>query len=193
MSLKIDEPPGTNRDIVRDMLRQICPKAVLNVAEDGTVNLLDPNFCIAALAGMIAMQHRSCCKCICDIVGSERTVTIRVNDDLKLHGGGRTIAADNDDSANGIGSDQTVEIENKSRYRQKRTDTLEWMDVPGWVILAHELCGHALPGINGTEPEWRPGKPGYRKDWHHASEQIETDIRTEHRLPNRGTNHRVKQ
>lgn len=185
MSLRIDEPSSANRDTVRDMLRQTCPKAALILAEDGTITLMDQNFCTAILTKMAALQHQSCCKCICDIIASERTVTIRVKDDLRLHGGGRTIAADNDDSVNGIGSDQTVEIESKSRYRQKRTDTLEWMDVPDWLILAHELCGHAVPGINGTEREWRPGKPGYRKDWHRASEQIEADVRTEHKLPSR--------
>jgi hypothetical protein len=120
-------------------------------------------------------------------------VTIRIKDDLSAHGGGRTIAANDDLSVNGIGSDQTVEIEKKNRYRQRATSTREWMAVPDWIVLAHELCGHAFPGINGAEQEWRPGKPGYRRDWHRASEQFESDLRMEHGLPSRGTEHGVKQ
>ncbi|MCI0692045.1 hypothetical protein L0337_08580 [candidate division KSB1 bacterium] len=188
MSLKIDETSGANRNAICDMLRHIYPEANFIVADDGSVVPRNLDFCTQVL------EHDDLagCKCCCKIIGSNNTVRIKVSEDLKAHGGGRTIAANNDDSVNGAGSDQTVEIEVKNRYGQRRFDTREWLDVPDWLILAHELCGHALPGINGYEQEWRPGKPGYRKDWHRASELIEDDLRKELGLPPRGTEHGVK-
>jgi hypothetical protein len=192
MSLKIDDSSGANRDAIRDMLGQICPEANLNVADDGIVLPTNPGFCTQILEQTSVRQHPTGCECICKIIDSSKTVTIRIREDLRAHGGGRTIAADNDKSVTAVGSDQIVEIENKNRYRQRRIDTREWMDVPDWLILAHELCGHAFPGINGAEQEWRPGKPGYRKNWHHASELIEDNIRMELGLPPRGAEHGVK-
>jgi hypothetical protein len=41
---------------------------------------------------------------------------------------------------NGRGSTETVYIDNQDRF-------LPHLD---WVILAHELCGHALPGMQGN-------------------------------------------
>lgn len=170
------------------MVRKICPEADLQVAGDGTVTTNPPDFCTREREPLLSHG----CQCICDLIASGRTVTIRVRRDLSANGGGRTVPANWDDYSNGTGSDATVNIENQNRYCQRRRDTGDWMDVPDWVILAHELCGHALPVTRGNHPEARPGRPGFSPDWHRQSEQIEDDMRQERGLPLRGTDHGLK-
>ncbi len=186
--IRLGDGTDQTRESILGMLRTICPEADLRVADDGVVTTNPPDFCSRRPETPLSLG----CQCICDLIASGKTVTVRVREDLSAFGGGRTTSANDDDSVNGTGSDQTVEIENRNRYRQRRGDTREWMDVPDWVILAHELCGHALPGVNGAEREWRPGKPGYRRDWHRSSEQAEDQIRRERGLPPRGTGHGLR-
>jgi hypothetical protein len=144
------------------------------------------------LDGHPPLQHLVSCRCICRLLTFGRTVTVGVRHDLSAFGGGLTIPSNADDAVNGRGSDQRVFVENRNRYRQRQRDTGAWMDVQDWVILAHELCGHALPAGEGNHPEARPGKPGYSPRWHSRSEQAEDDIRSEHGLPPRGTDHGLR-
>jgi len=132
------------------------------------------------------------CKCLCKMISSSKTVTIEISNDLSRAGGGITIDEVPDDTANGNGSNETVRIENQNRYRQRNPDTGDWQNVPDWIILAHELCGHALPGIQGVHPEWRPGRSGYDPNWHDKAKEIEDNIREEHELPKRGTDHGLR-
>lgn len=187
MPLKLGDPPGATRDSIRDMFREICPEADWQVAQDGTVAPRDQVFCES-----LATQMSPGCRCICLLIGSARTVTVTVADDLSASGGGRTLPANWDDYSNGTGSDTAVNVENRNRYRQRRLDNGDWIDVPDWIILAHELCGHALPTTKGDHPEARPGKPGYKLDWHRQSEQAEDEIRQARGLPLRSTKHGLK-
>jgi hypothetical protein len=192
MPLKLGDPPGATRDSIRDMLREICPEADWQVTQDGTVAPRDPGFCESPMTREAVTQSPAGCRCICSLVESAKTITVTVVDDLSSSGGGRTIPASWDDYSNGTGSDATVNIENRNRYRQRRPDSGDWIDVPDWIILAHELCGHALPTAKGDHREARPGKPGYKPDWHRQSEQAEDAIRQARGLPLRGTNHGLK-
>jgi hypothetical protein len=110
------------------------------------------------------------------MLDSPRTVTVRVDAAwAKTGGGGITRDATADDTANGKGSDETVYVDNQGACAPH----------PDWIILAHELCGHAPPGMQGTHPEWRPGRPGYDPKWHQKAIDAEHRIRDEHGLPPR--------
>lgn len=218
MTIKLGDPAGANRDSVRDMLRTICGDADLQVAADGTVTTNDADFCDdleAQIAGgegegeeeeappaeppapappaaPPAVATVEACKCICEAIrggDNGKTITIEINNNLRAAGGGKTTDDVPDDTANGNGSDETVEIENQDRWRVRRKDNNQWVDEPDWIILAHELCGHAVPGVNGTHPEWRPGKPGYRRNWHDEAFDREDTIRDQAGLPEIGGAH----
>lgn len=183
MTLKLGDPAGAKRDSARDMLKNICPEADLQVADEGTVTTKEADFCTRRREKPLSPG----CKCICDAIGAGKTITILVQDDLSAFGGGRTDDAVPDDTANGKGSDETVNIENKNRWRAKDPKTDNWVDDPDWVILAHELCGHAVPGAKGTHPEWRPGRKGYDPNWHDSAFNAEDEIREENGLPKLGS------
>lgn len=114
MTLRIGESAGANRDSVRGMLREICPEADMQVADDGAITTNPPDFCTRRRETPLSLG----CQCMCDLIASGRTMTIRVREDLSAFGGGRTTAANDDNSVNGTGSDQTVEIENQQTIRE---------------------------------------------------------------------------
>ncbi len=181
MALKLKDPAGASRDAVRDMLKKICPEADVQVADDGTVSTKEADFCTGAREQPLPKS----CKCLCDAIRSGKTIGIVVKDDLSATGGGRTDDAKPDDTVNGKGSDETVNIENKNRWRLDKKDHGNFIDDPDWIILAHELCGHAVPGTNGTHPEWRPGKAGYTRNWHDDAIKEENEVRKDRGIPER--------
>ena len=182
MTLKLKDPPGAVRDAVRDMLKKICPEADIQVADDGTVSTKEADFCTKKTEIPLPKG----CTCVCEAIRSAKTITIVVQDDLSAHGGGRTDDAKPNDTVNGTGSDETVNIENKNRWRLDKKDAGgNFIDDPDWIILAHELCGHAVPGSKGTHPEWRPGKPGYKPNWHDDAINKENEVRKARGVPER--------
>lgn len=182
MPLKLKDPPGNTRDSVLEMLKKICPEANLQVANDGSISTRERDFC----AKQREVPIPNACKCICAAIQSDRTITIVVRDDLSATKGGRTDDANPDDTANGKGSDETVNIENKNRWRlDKKDKDGNWIDDPDWIILAHELCGHAVPGTKGTHPEWRSSRPGYTPNWHDDAVKKENEVRGDRGLPER--------
>jgi hypothetical protein len=104
MPLKIGEPAGAKRESVLNMLRQICPEADLQVDEDGTVFTKEADFCTRSRETPLLFS----CQCLCDLIRSDKTVIIVVEDDLRATGGGRTDDAVPDDTVNGKGSDEIV-------------------------------------------------------------------------------------
>jgi hypothetical protein len=180
MTLRLGDPAGPPRDAALEMLRQLCPSAELVAHLDGTVAPTRPPFCAEASA-----TSRGCA-CICSAIATSRTVTIRVRDDLSAFGGGRTDDAEPDDTTNGVGSDEVVNVERQNRWRVRDPATGVWIDDPDWIILGHELCGHAMQGANGRHPEWRPGKKGYDPGWHLQAFEHEDDLRESFGLPRLG-------
>ncbi len=168
MTLMLGDPVGMNRDSVHRMIQHICPEAKFQVDADGVVIIKDGDFYTHEREALLIPG----CNCLRVLIASDKIVIIVVRQDLSKVGGGRTDPANADRGTNGKGSDAVVNIENRNRYRQRKPDIRDWIDVPDWVILAHELCGHALPLTLGNHPEWRPGKPGYRQGWHRQSQLV---------------------
>jgi hypothetical protein len=112
-------------------------------------------------------------------------ITIVIREDLESFGGGRTDDDVPDDTSNGKGSDETVNVEKRNRWHVRDAKG-NWVDDPDWVILGHELCGHAVPGALGRHPEWRPTKKGYDPNWHARAFEAEDAIRKAAGLPELG-------
>lgn len=151
------------------MLQTICPEANLTVDPDGTVVVQNA----AACSPESALQS---CRCICEAVEIDRTATIKLDArQARYGGGGLTVDAVEDDTANGVGSDETIYVDDRGAFAPH----------PDWIVLAHELCGHALPGMLGRHPEWRPGRSGFDPNWHQHAIDAENVVRAERGLPPR--------
>lgn len=182
MPIKLKDPAGENRDSVVAMLNRICPEAEIQVGNEGVVSARQVDFCTK----LREMPLSNACKCICVAIGLIKTITIVVSDDLSAWAGGRTDVSNPADATNGKGSDVTVNIENKARWRlDKKDKDNDWIDDPDWIILAHELCGHAVPDAKGSHPEWRPSKPGYKPNWHDDAIKKENEVRGDRGLAER--------
>lgn len=167
--IKLGDQDDATRNSILAMLEIICPEADLKVAADGTIEISNADAC----AEEFARTHCGC-RCLCQLAKAARTVTIQVHAArAAAGGGGLTMDANEEDTVNGRGSDETVYIDNRNLYAPH----------PDWLILAHELCGHALPGMLGTHVEWRRGRPGFNPDWHQQAIEVENEIRREHGLP----------
>jgi hypothetical protein len=176
VTLKLGNTAASDRAAALELLRRLCTYADLIADENGDVRSRDAEFCKRAT------ESQSACKCICDAIAASRTITIFVREDLESFGGGRTDDEVPDDTSNGKGSDESVNVENRNRWRARDSHG-EWVDDPDWVILGHELCGHAVPGALGRHPEWRPTKKGYDPNWHARAFEAEDAIRKAAGLP----------
>lgn len=179
MTLKLGNSEPSDRDAALQLLRLLCAEADFVADTSGEVRSRDPEFCSRAV------ESQPACRCICDALAAPRTITIVIREDLESFGGGRTDDDVPDDTSNGKGSNETVNVENRNRWHV-RDSRGNWVDDPDWVILAHELCGHAVPGALGRHPEWRPTKKGYDPNWHGRAFEAEDAIRKAAGLPGLG-------
>ncbi len=188
MTIRISDPPGANRNAILGMLNQICPTAGFAVDPDGTVRFTT-QICAELISGNVSIINP--CRCLCDIVSFGKEVRITVRRDLSAFGGGVTLddvpndsTPGNSPTGFGAGTGSEVRIENRNRYRARSAvDPTQTTPEPDWLILAHELCGHALPNLRGDHPEWRPGRPGYNPNWHNAALNAGRAIRAIYGLP----------
>jgi hypothetical protein len=171
-------------DDILKMLRTICPEAEFDInPEDNTVKV--------GKAPVCRDPPNGCCRCICHLISFERTVTINIRLNLAAAPwlGGRTTPANWDDGVRrdgerGPGTDSEVEVESRDRWNAAReTDPTDFVPDPDWAILAHELCGHALPLMRGDHPEPREDHAGYRPDNHRQAEAMHNACREAHGLP----------
>lgn len=188
MAIRIVDPPGPNREAILRMLQRICPEASLQLNNDGTVRVTT-RICTEVVEDSESIRNP--CRCICDLISFGTTVRIRIAHDLSAFGGGTTLPDNPDDavagesqSGFGPGSDSEVHIENRGRYVARRSDNpAATTPEPDWLILAHELCGHALRIMRGDHPEWRPRRPGYTPNWHDDALEAGRHIRAFQDLP----------
>lgn len=177
--IKLTDPAGPNRDAVLAMLRNICPEGNLRVDPDGTVVIQSAAACRDPAAG---------CRCICHMVSFSGDTNISIAHDLSAFGGGVTTPANPADCVRtadghmGRGSTANVQVENRSRYQVRDMSVPPvWVDEPDWMILAHELCGHAIHDRRGDHPKWMPPAPD--PDWHRQSQDATAEIRAARGLP----------
>lgn len=128
------------------------------------------------------------CRCLCDVVNNSRNTTIDFraggpSTSPELRGGVRRGF-----TGTGRGS-PTVNID--TRFQGQYRIAGRWVDVPFHLLFAHELCGHALPLMQGTHVPVGAGPAGGTPPHEVHSVDMERRIAAEQSppLPRRPSNY----
>ena len=178
----IENPTGkglvqTNAQTVEGYLQTLCSGGTISVEKgNGSVSLAS-TFCPKPMPAGIAgpptpapadnSKEPTGCTCLCDMVGSNNNYTIVVDDKDWPHTSGRTVTAPSPNSPNLWGA---------------ATVSGKTTNIDPWLVLGHELCGHAwlaekgLPDDNTTR-----GEGG-----HQETVGRENKLRNEHGIEARG-------
>lgn len=198
-SKKIPNPTGkgkvqTNNDTIFDYLKSLCPAGGLVISPAGDVSIpsyfctevaYPPDF-VGPLPTTVSKSGTPVgCGCVCDLAGSANSWRITVDDSSWPH----TTFDDNTKAltpgSGGTGGEVTAPSPNSPQLWGAVTTTGTFKDIDPWLVLGHELCGHAWLGNKGdaakdeTKPRGRGG--------HQATVERENLIRDEHGITRRGT------
>lgn len=179
----IDNPTGkgvkqTNAETVEQYFQTLCSEGSVSVNKvSGSVSLA-ANFCPTPMppdfvgppapAPADKSKEPTGCNCLCDMVGSANEYTIVVDDKDWPHTLGRVV---------------TTPSPNSPKLWGAATVSGKAMAIDPWLVLGHELCGHAwlaekgLPDINATR-----GEGG-----HQETVERENELRKEHGIEVRGS------
>jgi hypothetical protein len=187
----------TNAATVEGYLATLCPAGGVTVDKgSGEVALATKDFCTKPTvpwwkiwASSKSMAQASAtpvgCGCVCDLVASSHPWKISVNDADWPH-----TDFDDDDAADGkkpggTGGSVTTPSPNSPKLWGAATASGKETDIPPWLVLGHELCGHgwlANAGRAGPDDATRRGEGG-----HQDTVAQENALRKEHGIELRGT------
>ena len=178
MTIRLEGSAAEQADIL-GMLRMICPEGDLSLNPDGAVRVNTE----------ICSEPNVSCRCVCHLISLGTTTRIRISPDQSAYGGGSTTPAKRLDTVSevdgemGPGSESEIEIENQNRWNAPTLDDPPaWIPEPDWMILAHELCGHAIHFRRGDHARW-PATPPADRDWRQQTRAATAAIRRERGLP----------
>lgn len=174
----------TNAVTVKNYLTKLCPTGKVGVDGAGGEVTIDGAFCKDP-AGAKASKTQTGCGCICDLVESKNKWKILVDDKNWPH----TIF-DDDDAAlgkkkGGSGGIVTTPSPNSPKLWGASTASGNLLDTDPWLVLGHELCGHAWLGNSGQHAA--DETPPRGKGGHQATVKRENLLRKEHGIELRGT------
>ncbi len=186
----------TNAATANQYLTSICPAgSVTTNAATGAVNMnsafctqptaMPPGAAGPAPTRAMISTHPTGCSCLCDMVSSSHDWHIEIDDSAWPH-----TDFDNRDAANGIipgGSGGTVFAPSPNNRRLYGAATVSGraLNVDPWLVLGHELCGHAWPGDSGAHGP-NVAKPR-GEGGHQLAVRRENQLRAEHGIELRGT------
>lgn len=166
--VKVNNPSGmpagaptgeTNEKIVKSYVTTLCSDFTVT---GGRVEPNDPSLCPPTVAS-------ESCGCLCEMHSLADTWTIDVNDNDWPH---------TDDSTSTV----TVHSPFSGVRFGAWTVSSARREEPNWLVLGHELCGHAKLFARGTHPTGPPptrmGRPS-----HDVTVEIENKIAKEHGIP----------
>lgn len=198
-SKKIPNPTGkgkvqTNNDTVLDYLKMLCASGNVTISPAGEVSIpsyfcsetpYPPDFIGPKPITVSGSATPVGCGCLCDLVASSNVWRITVDDSSWPH----TVFDDTTKAltsgSGGSGGEVTAPSPNSPTLWGAVTAPGAFMDIDPWLVLGHELCGHAWLGNKGdagldeTKPRGRGG--------HQATVGRENLIRDEHSITRRGT------
>ncbi|MFZ1218004.1 MAG: DUF4157 domain-containing protein [Chthoniobacterales bacterium] len=180
----IDNPGGkgltqTNAQTVEGYLQTLCSGGTVKIDKNSGSVSMAAGFCPKPMAGGVigprapapvdASKEPAGCNCLCDMVDSPAQWHIDVDDSPKAwpHTDGKTV---------------TTVSPNSSKFWGTATKSGKQTVIDPWLVLGHELCGHAwldekkLPDENATR-----GEGG-----HQETVARENELRQEHGLEARG-------
>jgi hypothetical protein len=200
---KIPNPTGkglvqTNAETIEGYLGTICSGGNVKVDRASGVVTMDPGGCtklraqpgVASPAGATrapVSRTPEGCSCLCDLVNpagrTEHEWTIRVDDTQRPH-----TSFDGDAEAiGGTGGTVTTISPNSPKVFGAVTKSGKREDLDPWLILGHELCGHAWLGNFGmSEPETMTKTVGRQP----LTVDRENALRAEHSIEARGRSFR---
>ena len=121
------------------------------------------------------------CQCLCDIINNTETTTV------EFVAGAAPATVPNvvggvprGFAGTGTGS-PAVPVD--PRFQGQYRINGKWVDIPFYLILAHELCGHALPFMTGTQVPIGRGPVGGVPPHERTSVDVERQIAAEHNPP----------
>ena len=197
----IDNPDGkgvvqTNAATIDSYMKTLCPGGAPSVDAGSGAVTIDPSFCSPpalapgtagppAPSGAQMSKTSTGCGCICDLVGSPNLWTVRVDDKSWPH-----TVFDDDDKAKGVlpggsGGTVTAPSPNSTKLWGAGTVSGTALNIDPWLVLGHELCGHAWlgnAGKHGPDEAAARGEGG-----HQETVARENELRAEHGIELRGT------
>ena len=173
---------GTNGDVALSYLQTLCPEGDVQVdPETGRVTM-DPAFASQSMD----TPHGGTCGALSDMVNSENMWDIQIDDSEWPHTDfDNSEAGMGDHGSHGTGGVVTAPSPNGDKLwgaatEDGGTDT----EIPPWLVLGHELLGHAWLGDRAEHPHM---DDPYRGEGGHAhTVDQENMIRAEHGFPLRG-------
>jgi len=179
----------TNGQAVLDYFKEICGDA--NASITGGAVTIDQTLCSGSgkdkdgkpVSNIQLSKTPAGCGCICEMANSPNSFKIQIDDS-------RDPATSSDDlkKAQSTGSGATVTVVSPNRKDVKtlsKSGNLE--DTPPFLVLAHELCGHASFMNKGKFRDDFFGNAVTGRGEHTATTNIENKIRGEHNIEARGT------
>jgi hypothetical protein len=179
---------------VGGLMRDICPAGGATVdINSGVASLATADFCTTpkgAKAGTPTGAAKSKnpvgCQCLCNVINHAQTTTVA------FHAGGPgTIPgpvpagspAGTVPGTGGMATSPTIGAD--PRFQGQYFIGGKWVDIPFHLIFAHELCGHALSLMQGTQVPIGPGPAGGTPPHEVVAVDVERAIAAEQGLPRR--------
>jgi hypothetical protein len=183
--------PRTNVEVARDYLSQLCSKDV-SVDNKGNVST-GKGFCSYKLTSSFPFFELPAartktpigCTCVCDIVHSSNDWTIEIDDKSWPHTSWSDKAAAEGKKPGGSGGVVTAPSPNSPTEWGAATTSGKPLAIDPWLVLGHELCGHAWLGDQGRAGEDRAQPRG--EGGHQRTVERENLLRREHGIPERGS------
>lgn len=179
-------PPDLLTHAIQGLLGETCPSDQFQVDRaTGNVTPKAPQFCQQPTPGPPAVTAGTSsipvgCQCICDVVNDAQTTIIA------FHAGGpgtspRSVAGAGPGQG---GSKTSPTVYADPHFEGQYLINGQWVDIPFHLIFAHELCGHALPKMQGTHAA-RSGvePPGGTPDAEQHAVDVERQVAAEHNPP----------
>jgi len=176
-------PPQPLTNAVQNLMHDICPDGqflvdpATGVARAGTAN-----FCATPAPAAPAKSPGNSstptgCRCLCDVINNTQTTTIGFR-------AGAPGTRDTFDSQGRIlgesGRRANPPVDVDPRFQGQYRINGRWVDIPFHLIFAHEICGHALPLMQGTHASRGPTAPGGTPPDEQHAVDVERDIAAEH-------------
>jgi len=181
-------PPGQPVHLtvaIQGLLADMCPQGGFQVnLMNGVTTSQFSNFCqdpappIPYLYPEVSSTPTGC-RCLCDVVNNTQTTTIGFRAGGPDTGPGSVPGAGA--GQGGVRTDATINAD--PRFRGQYLINGAWVDVPFHLILAHEICGHALPKMRGTHVPRGPRPAGGTAPQEQPAVDVERDIAAEHNPP----------
>jgi hypothetical protein len=145
---------------------------------------LPPDFVGPPAPSAATSSTKAGCTCLCDMIASPHTWTIVVDDGSWPHTDFDDHDAANGVKAGGTGGSVTAPSPNSPKLWGAGTASGKTTDIPSWLVLGHELCGHAWMGDKGIHGPDRASPRG--EGGHQETVKRENLIRAEHGMEARG-------